>query len=266
MLIEGVIGEQLSEDATRVVGFVIALGIVSFLHLVIGEMVPKNIAIAAPEGTIRWLVLPYRAYSWIVRPVVLSLNFLANAGCRLVGVEPRDELHKSHSVAELSAIVSHSSEGGGIESDSADLLQGALEFAERPVGEIARPLESITTVRMGATVAQAEEAVVASGQTRIPIVSPALGEDRIVGYLHAKDLLKLEPSEIGSPVPKALHRQMAVVAVDRYLVQTLRTLKQLRRQMALVVSADGPIGIVTVEEVVEALADPIRTAAHAVEV
>ncbi len=258
VLIEGVLDRGLSEEATRIVGFVVALGIVSFLHLVVGEMVPKNIAIAAPEGTIRWLVLPYRAYSWTVRPVVLSLNFLANAGCRLLGVEPRDELHTSHSVAELSAIVSFSSEGGGIESDSADLLQGAMDFAQRPVGGIARPLASTTTIRMGATVAQAEDAVVASGQTRIPILSPALGEDRIVGYLHAKDLLKLDQAAIGSPVPKSLHRQMAVVSEDRSLVQTLRTLKQLRRQMALVVSADGPIGIVTVEEVVEALASPLR--------
>jgi CBS domain containing-hemolysin-like protein len=257
-LLEGVLDRALSEDAIRVVGFIIALAIVTFLHLVVGEMVPKNIAIASPEATVRWLVLPYRAYLLVARPLVVTLNYLANVGCRLVGVEPRDELHASHSVAELAAIVSLSSREGGIEADSAEVLQGALDFAERPVGEIVRPLSEIATLRMGATAAQAEAVVVSTGQTRIPIVSPALGEARIVGYLHAKDLLKIPASGRGAPIPDSLQRRMVVVRSDRSLVQTLRTLRQLRRQMAVVVSADGPVGVVSVEEVIEALVAPLQ--------
>ncbi|MFT7601947.1 MAG: CBS domain containing-hemolysin-like protein, partial [Acidimicrobiales bacterium] len=105
-IIESIIGTSLSEDVTRVMGFVVALSIVAFLHLVIGEMVPKNIAIAAPVVAVTWLVLPYRAYLAIVRPFVLLLSWLARLGCQLVGVEPRDELVSNHTAAELSAIVS----------------------------------------------------------------------------------------------------------------------------------------------------------------
>ena len=258
VMVEGVFGESFSDEVTRIQAFVVGLTIVSFLHLVIGEMVPKNIAIAAPEETVRWLVLPYRAYLWLFRPVVRFLNVLANAGCRLVGVEPRDELRSSHSAAELAAIVSLSSQEGGIEADSAELLQGALDFAQRPVGAIASSLSDTATLRMGATAAQAEQVVVSSGQTRIPIVSPAMGEERIVGYLHAKDLLKIPASSRTAPIPSDLHRPMALVQADRSLVQTLRTLKQLGRQMAVVVSKDGPLGVVSVEEVIEALVAPVR--------
>lgn len=257
-LLEGLLDQALSEDITRVVSFVVALGIVSFLHLVIGEMVPKNIAIAAPEPTVRWLVLPARAYLTLFRPVVRSLNFLANAGVRMLGVEPRNELAESHSTAELATIVKVSSQGGGIEAESADLLRGALAFAERPVGEIANPLSEMATIRMGTTPAQAESVIVNSGQTRIPIVSPALGEARIVGYLHVKDLLDIPAEARTSPLPSSIHRPMAVVRGDRSLVQTLRTLRQMRRQMAVVVNDDGPVGVVSVEEVIEALIAPDR--------
>ncbi len=257
-LIEGVVGGVVSEEATFWIGVITALAIVTFLHLVIGEMVPKNIAIASPVSTVRWLVVPYRAYMWLFGPVVRFLSFLALWGCRLVGVEPRDDMHSPHSAAELAAIVSQSSAEGEIEADSAELLQGALDFAERPVAEIAIPIDAKATIREGATPARAEQVIAASGQLRVPIVSQALGEARVVGYLHAKDLLKLPPESRGAPLASSLHRPMAVVRADRSLVQALRILKQLRRQMAVVIDDDGPVGIVSVEEVIEALVVPDR--------
>ncbi len=256
-LFEQALGTSLSEGVTTTLSFSGALAITVFLHLVFAEMVPKNIAIARPEATVRWLVLPYRAYLAVFRPFVLFLNALANVGCRLVGVEPRDEIVTSHSTAELASIVRLASEEGEIETDSAELLQGALAFAERPVGEVARPLESLATIRFGATAAVAERVVNESGQTRVPIVAVeagAGGQPRLVGYLHVMELLAIPVEERHRPIPAAMTRQMAVVQADRPLIEVLRVMRLLRRQLAVVTSDDGPQGLISVEEVVEALA------------
>ena len=251
-VLEGWLEQQLSENALRVISFVIALFIVSFLHLVVGEMVPKNIAIARPEPTVRWLVLPAKAYVGLFRPIILLLNTLANLGCRLVGVEPRDELSASHSSAELSSIFYMSSMGGGIESDSADRLRGALDFAERTVGDAARPLAETATIPRGATFAAAERAIVQHGVTRLPVSSVTRGVTRIVGYVHAKDLLVAD-ADRHSPMPDSLRRAMVVVEPSTTLVQVLRMLKQQRLQMALVTEQNGPVGVISMEEIVEAL-------------
>lgn len=251
-VLEGWLDQQLSENVLRVVSFTTALFIVSFLHLVVGEMVPKNIAIARPEPTVRWLVLPAKIYVGLFRPIILLLNTLANMGCRLVGVEPRDELSAAHSSAELASIFYMSSKGGGIESDSADRLRGALDFAERTVGAAAGPLEETATIPRGATFAAAERAIVEHGVTRLPVSSVTKGVTRIVGYVHAKDLLVAD-ADRHSPMPDSLRRDMVVVGPSTTLVQVLRMLKQQRLQMALIADLDGPVGVISVEEIVEAL-------------
>lgn len=262
-LLERALDARLSPNVTSTASFFTALAITVFLHLVVGEMIPKNIAIARPTGTVTWLVMPYRAYNLVFRPVVRLLNGIANLGTRALGVEPTDEIAVSHSTAELASIVSESSRGGGIEADSAELLRGALDFAERPIGAIARPLDDWATIRFGATAAHAEHVVKTSGQTRVPIVAPSLGERRLVGYLHAKELLGIDPERRAQPLPSALTRQMAVIRDDRPLIEALRVLRRLKRQLAVVVSSDGPIGIVSVEEVIRALvedgAEPVKS-------
>ncbi len=252
-ILESIVGDAVPHDVARIGSFAVALTIVVFLHLVVGEMVPKNIAIARPEPTLRILVLPYRAYLTVMKPVVYFLNTLANLGCRLVGVEPRDELVAAHSAAELAAIVTHSSEGGGIDADSADLLRSALSFAERPVGEIARSLDEVTTIRLGTTAEQAEHAIEISGQNRVPIVAPALGEERFVGYLHVKDLLPIQGPDRLLPLSSTFTRRMAVVRDDWSMIDALRSLRRAHRQLAVVVDDDGPVGVVSVEEIIRAL-------------
>ncbi len=252
-ILESLAGDALPHDLVRFGSLALALTIVVFLHLVIGEMVPKNIAIAQPEPTLRMLVLPYRAYLTVMKPVVYLLNAMANVGCRLVGVEPRDEMIAAHSAAELAAIVTHASEEGAIEADSAALLRSALAFAERPVGEIARPLEDVTTIRLGTTPAQAEHAIQVSGQNRVPIIAPSLEEERFVGYLHVKDLLPIEGADRFLPLPSALTRRMAVLRADVSMIEALRSLRRVHRQLAVVVSDHGPIGVVSVEEIIRGL-------------
>ncbi len=256
VLIERALGTTFGPALTHALAIALALLIATFLHLVVGEMVPKNIALAAPNATLRWLVLPYRAYLLLFRPFVVALNGLANAGVRLVGVEPRNELVAVHTVSELAAIVNHSSEEGAIEADEALLLTGALDFAQRSIGEVATPIGEWTTVRQGATVARLERVVAESGQERIPITLTQAGRS-FLGYVHARDLLTVDERARTSPLPLNLVRRMATVQADSSLIEVLRGLRRGRRQLALVVDGGGrAVAIISIEQVVSALIRP----------
>ena len=144
-----------------------------------------------------------------------------------------------------------------IEADDAQLLQGALDFAQRAVGEVATPRERWATVPLGATVAQVERLVAESGQERLPIARSDRDQS-LIGYVHARDLLGISPEQRAAPLPAELVRSMAIVRSDRSLVEVLRTLRRVRRQMALVVVEGGEaVGIISVEGVIRALMTPV---------
>ncbi len=242
----------LSEQLSAVLGFVVAMSIVVFLHLVLGEMVPKNIALAAPGPTLRALVYVYAAFLWLFKPAIRALNGIANVGCRLVGVEPKDEIVAAHSVAELSSIVLRSEKHGALESDDASLLAGALSFAEQPVGDIARPWHEVPRVLVGATGNQARRLVRDSGRSRILVQARGTG-GRLQGYVHAKDLLRLSANQLGEPLPSSLIRPTAAVRADRPLIEVLRLMRSAKQQLAVVLDDGRPVGAVSIEEVVRAL-------------
>ncbi len=263
VLIEQVIGSSVDPDTARYIGVGTSLGVFTVLHLVFGEMVPKNIALAAPDATLRWLVLPYRLYLVLFRPVVQLLNGLANGASRAVGIQPRDELQSVHTASELAAIVAHSSAGGAIKADDAEILQGVLDFAERPVREVATPLDQHPSVNLGATAGQLERAVASGGTGRVLVLDPRQ-RSRPIGYLHARDLLEMPAERRTAPVPAELVRNMALVQAEWSLVDVLRQLRRLRRPLALVQADDGPIGVVSQEQVVGALVQrhPVRLPGH----
>ena len=141
---------HLSPTVLHSVSFVVALAIVVFFHMVIGEMAPKNIAIAEPEKTALWLAAPFRFYTTLFRPFIWLLNFLANAGVRLFGVEPRDEIENIHSSSEIGLLISESARGGHLNKFEHRLLSGAIAFSERDAASIPRstcPRPSCTASR-----------------------------------------------------------------------------------------------------------------------
>ncbi|MEM7326073.1 MAG: CNNM domain-containing protein [Actinomycetota bacterium] len=255
VVIERLLGTSVSPDVAKIIGVTISLGIFTVLHLIFGEMVPKNIALVAPDATLRWLVVPYRLYLFLFRPLITLLNGLANLASRAVGIQPRDELRTVHTASELAEIVAHSTEGGAIDADDAELLQGVLAFARRPVSDIATPLPDYPSVFLGATVGQVERAVESSGQGRILVMDPG-GGPAPVGYIHARDLLQMDPATRFAPVPSTHVRNMAVVQGGRPLGEVLLRLRSLKRHLAVVETPDGLIGVVSQEEIARAIIQP----------
>ena len=188
-----------------------ALTIVAFLHMVIGEMVPKNVAIADPERTLLALAVPNRAYVTVFGPVLRVLNALSNAGVRLLGVEPRDELATAASADELAVMLGASRDEGLIEEVAHQLLTGALDLGDRSITTVMVPRDGVVWLPRTATPAEAEALVVASGHTRLLVagdeVDDVLGLRPRQGPAHAVGRRPPPPAPARAGPPDARARR-----------------------------------------------------------
>ena len=248
---------QVSEGVSTTIGFTVGLSIVVFLHMVLGEMVPKNIAIAGPERTVLVLDWANRVYMVVFGPVITALNALANAIIRLLGAEPADEISDSHTSDELADMVSASRQEGLIHDVQDQILRGALAIGEAPVGPMAVPRERIGFVGRSATVVEAEQEVLRSGHSRLLVVGEG-GLDDVLGFLHAKDLLTVPEALRGAPLPLSKVRRLPIVRRDTIVDDVLLALQKARVHLALVADAQGAtVGIVSLEDVLEELVGEI---------
>ena len=232
---------------------VLGLLIIVFAHMVIGEMVPKNLTLTHPESVLKVVSGPNRLYLLFARPLVIVLNWFGNMGVRMFGVEPKDEISDTHSAQELAVLVSVSHEEGAIPDFSAELLSGVLDFGQRTVASVMVARESVAAVSVEATPRELEEAVRKLGHTRLLVVGDG-GIDDVRGFLHAKDLLTIPDSEIDSPVPPRLVRPTLETECEKGLEELLKKMQSTRVHFATVYNDDeSTAGIVTLDDLLEEL-------------
>ncbi|WP_460715919.1 hemolysin family protein [Nocardioides dilutus] len=249
------------ESLLHPIAFVIALSIVVYLHVVLGEMIPKNIALAGPDRAALVLGPPIWAIVTVLRPVILAINACASVVLRLVGVRMMDEVSSTYTREEVAALVEESRGEGLIEPEEYDRLAGALGFTEKPVATVLMPPESLTTVRRGSTGADVEALCAATGFSRFPVVDDRDGG--LLGYLHIKDVLETDETLRHRVIEDKWVRPFAPVAADDLLHDALETLQRKGAHMAVVVDGDGTtLGLATLEDVIEELVGEIRDAAH----
>jgi CBS domain containing-hemolysin-like protein len=245
------------EGVVHGVSFVIALAIVAFFHMVLGEMVPKGLALAGPERALLLLAPINNVFVAAFRPVIWLLDHMANGIVRLLGLQPTREIGTAHTAAEFSAMLDASRDGGLLEEFEHSLLAGALDFRSRTAEATMVPRERVVFVNRRMTVGSIERIAHSSGHSRLPVVGTGL--DNVIGFLHVKDLLRLPAEARDEPVPLELIRRMLVVPGDRPLEDLLRAMRRARSHVALVRGAAGrTLGIVTLEDVLEALVGDIR--------
>jgi CBS domain containing-hemolysin-like protein len=243
------------------IALVIALSIVVYLHDVLGEMIPKNIALAGPDRAALVLGPPIWAIVTVLRPVIVVINACASVILRLVGVRIMDEVSSTYTREEVAALVEESRGEGLIEPGEYDRLAGALGFTEKPVATVLMPPESLTTVRRGSTVEDVEALCAATGFSRFPVVDDR--EGGLLGYLHIKDVLETDDALRQRVVEDKWVRPFATVAADDLLHDALETLQRRGAHMAVVVDRDGrTVGLATLEDLIEELVGEIRDAAH----
>ncbi|BBZ39621.1 hemolysin family protein [Mycobacterium conspicuum] len=240
--------------------FAIALAIVVTLHVLLGEMVPKNIALAGPERTAMLLVPPYLAYVRIARPFIGFYNQCANAVLRGLRVEPKDELDSTVSPAQLSEMIAESVSEGLLDAEEHTRLTRALQIRTRVVADVARPLADIHAIQVadsgsGPTVGAVEAALAQTGYSRFPVISRDGG---YIGYLHIKDVLTLgdDPATVIDP---ALVRPLPRVPESLPLVDALSRMRRSNSHLALVTGEAGQlVAMVAMEDLVEDLVGAMR--------
>jgi CBS domain containing-hemolysin-like protein len=248
------------ESFLHPVSFVIALAVVVYLHVVLGEMIPKNIALAGPDRAALVLGPPIWGFVTVLRPVVVVINAIAAGVLRLLGARLTDEVSSTYTREEVAALVEESRGEGLLEEDEYGRLAGALGFTEKTVSAVIMPPESLTTVRRGSTAEEVEALCGTTGFSRFPVV----GEDGdLLGYLHIKDVLEPDAERRSRPVEDKWIRPFAPVTADEPLHGALETLQRRGAHMARVVDGDGrTLGLATLEDVIEELVGEIRDAAH----
>jgi magnesium and cobalt exporter, CNNM family len=241
----------LSEVVADAVALVLALGVVVFLHVVYGEMIPKNISIARPDRAAVLLVPPLVMVSRVVAPVIHAMDWLSKALIRLFGVEPKDEVASAFTAEEVAHILDESRHEGLVEDEHYERLGAALEFSDKDAADVGVPLAGLVTVTSAATPVDIERLVAKHGFSRYPVVDD-LGD--LGGYLHLKDVLYADEVERLEPVPAKRVRRMANVRREDEVESVLQTMQATGSHLARVVADDGTVvGVVFLEDVIEEL-------------
>lgn len=249
---------RVPDELVHPVGYVIALAVVVFLHLVVGEMVPKNLAMAAPEKTALWLSPGLLAFSRLFRPVIAVLGACARLVLTAFRVEPKDEVETVFTSEELTVLVDYARQAGLLDDDAQERLADALELGTRPVTDVLLRPDSLVTVGPGVTPAQVEELTVRTGYSRFPVAG---ADGAYLGYLHVKDVLDLEDAD--RAVPARLWRPMITLRAERPLDDALTQMRRAASHLAAVADAGGRVlGLVALEDVLEKLVGEVRDPSH----
>lgn len=257
-LLEGPLGlTGWSEELVGGIAFVIALVIVSFLHVVLGEMVPKNISFSLPDRAVLILAPPLVFVATVFRPIILALNWIANGALRLVRITPRTEANSVFTLDEVATIAAQSTREGLL-SDAGGTLSAAFEFTSKKVRDVAVGMSTLVTLPEDAAPADVERAVAQRGFSRYILVDES-GEP--TGYLHLKDVLDIDDAEYNEPVPPRRIRQLISIFSGTDLEDALAIMRRSGVHVARVFDDDGLTkGVVFLEDIIEELVGEVQDA------
>ena len=246
------------------VSFVIAITIVVVLHVLLGEMVPKNIAIAGPESAAMLLVPPYLMWVRLARPIIAVYDWCAHIVLRAVGIEPKTELENTVSTVELSEMIAESLSEGLLDPEEHNRLSRALQIRNRVVADVAIPLSEVHAVPAdadgaGPTVRAIQQALEETGYSRFPVTGTG---GRFIGYVHIKDVLSLV-DDADAVVDLSMVRALPQVSAALPLPDALSRLRRSNSHLALVTADDGRVtAMVALEDLVEDLVGTMRQRTH----
>ncbi|MER5457218.1 hemolysin family protein [Micromonospora sp. NPDC002389] len=244
----------LSPSMVSVLAFVVALVLVTFLHVVFGEMVPKNISFSVPTRAALILAPPLVLVARIFNPIIWTLNGIANGVLRLFRVTPKDEATSTYTLDEVATIVAQSTREGVLV-DGNGALTAAVEFTGKTVGDVEVPLVDLVMLPATVTPAAIQQAVAAHGYSRYLLTTD--GEPS--GYLHIKDVMDLTGDAWTSPVPAKRVRRLASVRRDSELEDALAALRRSGAHVARVLDSDGgSTGVIFLEDIVEELIGEVQ--------
>lgn len=247
--------EPMAFMASHTAAVAAAFTIITTLHIVLGELVPKSLALLYPEDVSRWVIWPLMGFSWVMHYPISLLNGLAIRLLRLVGVAGAGEHDRLHSPEEIRMLVEQSGQGGSLTRGDARMLEGVFEFSEKSAQDVMTPRTDIIGLTADATVEDAADVVAGAGRSRYPVYTTSL--DEIVGVVLAKDILRALRDTEGVPVRRIM-REPLLVPGTREVEDVLTDMKRLKTHLAVVLDEyGGTAGLVTMEDLLEEIVGEI---------
>ncbi|RDI67682.1 hemolysin family protein [Nocardia pseudobrasiliensis] len=254
------------DELLHPIAFALALAVVVMLHMLLGEMIPKNIALAGPERVALLLVPLLLLWLRLARPLITLYNMAANLTLRALRIEPKDELDATVSTVELAEMIGESRSEGLLDEEEHRRLTQALGTTDRIIADVMVPLAKTRCVPLrgdGTTLGDIETAVAETGFSRYPVRT---SDGSLVGYLHVKDVLdKVADDSAGpsTPIPRTDIRPLPTVSMGTTLYEALARLRRTSSHLGRVIDSRGnTVGIVALEDLVEEFVGTVRDATH----
>lgn len=238
------------------IGAAVALTVVTYLHVVFGELAPRAISLNYPETFAKWLAPPILVFTWVTWPFIWVLNGSSNLLLRAFGQKEVSEEESPHSPDELRLLVERASEGGLLPTTDAEILGGVFEFSEKNAREVMTPRTEIVAIPLEATLEEAVAMVEEANFSRYPVYRDTI--DDIVGMVHAKDLLRVLHHPPEDFTLELVVRPVHVVPGSREVEEVLADFKRRKEHLAIVLDEyGGTAGMVTMEDLLEEIVGEI---------
>ena len=238
---------RLPGSAVHPVAFMFALGVVVFLHTVVGEMVPKNLTLAGPEKAVLWLGPPMLWFCIATKPVLIAMKWCSKTILRIWGIEAADAVKTVYNAEELANLVTQARTEGLLDPEEHARISGALALQTRTAGDAMRPWNQVTTVSEDVSPASLEVLATRTGRSRFPVVHRSTR--RVIGFVHVKDVIGVTGPVRREAVVSLLVRPLRVVPPDRTLADLLIAMRRERSHIVLVSDGRAPLGVLTLHDV-----------------
>ncbi|MCZ6166911.1 hemolysin family protein [Campylobacter ureolyticus] len=247
MLIEKPINSIFEANATVIhsISFIISFTFITLLHVVLGELVPKSVAIATPEKSVLFVAKPLHTFWVIFKPFIAVFDFLAGGILKLIGIRPAGESEIAHSEEEIKIIVAESLKGGVLDSIETQIIKNAVDFSDTVAKEIMTPRKQMVCLNAQKSYEENYKKVIESKYTRFPYIDGS--KDSVLGMIHIRDILQSDKKDFNKIVRKIL-----IVPENSSIASILSMMNKERISAALVIDEyGGTSGLITMEDIIE---------------
>ena len=254
---------HIPQELIHPLALAIALTLVSCLHMLLGEMVPKNLALTGPERAAMVLAPPLLLFVQIFRPIIIGLTAIATAVLKLLRVTPASEIGEVTDRDSVAALIGESSEEGLLKTNQRELLTGALAFEETKAEAVGLPLDTLVTVDPDVTPGRVEQLVAATGYSRFPVQADYRTQSRpeLIGYIHIADVLDTDQARRNLPLDHRWIRPLGEIRTTATLQTALATLRRSGSHLARLIDDNGETqAVIALEDILEELVGEVRDA------
>ncbi|MBK1896868.1 hemolysin family protein [Chryseobacterium paridis] len=250
---------ELSAASITSISLIISFVLITIMHIVFGELIPKSIAIRKSEATTMATAVPLRIFYTIFKPFIWLMNSMSNGVLRLMKIHPASE-QEIHSTEELQLLVKQSADSGEIEEENYEIIKNAFDFTDHSAKQIMVPRQNITSIDFEEDISDIINKIMDSGYSRIPVYINSI--DNVIGILYTKEIIRefvKRKGELNHDDLKTLMRDAFFVVGSKKISDLLKIFQQKKQHLAIVIDEfGGTEGIITLEDILEELVGEIQ--------